>query len=133
MRYKSTSANLTDQKERRKQLRNNSTPAEIKLWNELKGRKAGGLKFRRQQGIGPYILDFYCPDLRLCVELDGESHDMKNDYDNHRTLFLKSQGIRVIRFPNEHVMSHVVSVVTEILRVAEDIQCTNPTPHPSPF
>ena len=118
MRYKSTNANEETQKERRKLLRNNSTMAEIKLWNELKGRKVGGLKFRRQQGIGSYILDFYCPELKLCVELDGNSHEMKQEYDIERTLFLNGQGIEVLRFSNVQVMSHVLSVVNEILRYA---------------
>ena len=118
MRYKSTNANEETQKERRKLLRNNSTMAEIKLWNELKGRKVGGLKFRRQQGIGSYILDFYCPELKLCVELDGNSHEMKQEYDIERTLFLNGQGIEVLRFTNGQVMSHVLSVVNEILRYA---------------
>jgi len=118
MRYKSTNANEETQKERRKLLRNNSTMAEIKLWNEIKGRKVGGLKFRRQQGIGSYILDFYCPELKLCVELDGNSHEMKQEYDIERTLFLNGQGIEVLRFSNAQVMSHVLSVVNEILRYA---------------
>jgi len=122
MRYKSTNANEDTQKERRKFLRNNSTMAEIKLWNELKGRKAGGLKFRRQQGIGAYILDFYCPELKLCVELDGNSHEMKQEYDIERTLFLNGQGIEVLRFSNVQVMSHVLSVVNEILRYAAQRQ-----------
>ncbi|MBO5539337.1 MAG: endonuclease domain-containing protein [Muribaculaceae bacterium] len=122
MRYKSTNANEDTQKERRKLLRNNSTMAEIKLWNELKGRKAGGLKFRRQQGIGAYILDFYCPELKLCVELDGNSHEMKQEYDIERTLFLNGQGIEVLRFSNVQVMSHVLSVVNEILRYAAQRQ-----------
>ena len=122
MRYKSTNANEDTQKERRKFLRNSSTMAEIKLWNELKGRKAGGLKFRRQQGIGAYILDFYCPELKLCVELDGNSHEMKQEYDIERTLFLNGQGIEVLRFSNVQVMSHVLSVVNEILRYAAQRQ-----------
>ncbi len=132
MRYKTSNANEKEQKERRKQLRNNSTAAEVILWNELKGRKVGGLKFRRQQGLGPYILDFYCPEIRLCVELDGSSHDMKNEYDMSRTSYLNSQGIMVIRFPNDHVMSHVMSVVNEILRFANQIQKSGQTPTPSP-
>ena len=123
MRYKSTNANEETQKERRKLLRNNSTMAEVKLWNELKGRKAGGLKFRRQQGVGTYILDFYCPELKLGVELDGNSHEMKQEYDKERTLFLNSQGIEVLRFTNVQVLSHVTSVVNEILRYVALKRC----------
>ena len=97
--------------------------AEVKLWNELKGRKAGGLKFRRQQGVGTYILDFYCPELKLGVELDGNSHEMKQEYDKERTLFLNSQGIEVLRFTNVQVLSHVTSVVNEILRYVALKRC----------
>ena len=123
MRYKSTNANEETQKERRKLLRNNSTMAEVKLWNELKGRKAGGLKFRRQQGVGTYILDFYCPELKLGVELDGNSHEIKQEYGKERTLFLNSQGIEVLRFTNVQVLSHVTSVVNEILRYVALKRC----------
>jgi very-short-patch-repair endonuclease len=68
------------------------TSAEATLWRALKRRGAGGLKFRRQQGIGSYVLDFYCPDRRLCVELDGSSHDYRYEYDEARTQFLAEQG-----------------------------------------
>ena len=88
------------------------------------------MKFRRQQGIGPYILDFYCPERKLCVELDGSSHDYRYDYDEQRTAYLNGQGIRVVRFTNEQVFSCMNSVVAEIVRVANDI--TDPTPNPSP-
>jgi very-short-patch-repair endonuclease len=88
----------------------------------LKGRNADGMKFRRQQGIGPYVLDFYCPELRLCVELDGSSHDYKYEYDEQRTEFLQKQGIRVLRFRNEHVWQGIDSVVDEIVRVGRLIK-----------
>ena len=61
-------------KNRRKELRNGATPAEIKLWSMLKHSNLGGYKFRRQQSVGSYILDFYCPSERLAIELDGDSH-----------------------------------------------------------
>lgn len=101
MHYKSAKANDKQQREHRKNLRNNMTPAEAMLWKALRGRGAGGYKFRRQQGIGPYVLDFYCPELKLCLELDGSSHDYRYEYDEQRTLFLKEQGIMVLRFSNE--------------------------------
>ena len=118
MRYNSAKANDAEQKELRKSLRSNMTPAEAMLWRALRGRGAGGLKFRRQQGIGPYVLDFYCPERRLCVELDGSSHDYRYDYDEQRTKFLASQGIRVVRFHNEQVFTCLDGVVAEIVRAA---------------
>ena len=66
--------NLKDQKTLRQSLRNNSTAPEAILWRTLKGKQIDGLKFRRRFGLGPYVLDFYCPEIKLCIELDGEIH-----------------------------------------------------------
>ena len=116
MHYKTAKANESEQKILRNELRSHATPAEAVLWKMLKGRDADGMKFRRQQGIGPYVLDFYCPELRLCVELDGSSHDYKYEYDEQRTEFLQKQGIRVLRFSNEQVWQGLDFVVDEIVR-----------------
>ena len=139
MHYKTAIANSSEFRERRKNLRNNSTPAEAVLWRSLKGRGARGYKFRRQQSIGPYILDFYCPELRLCIELDGSSHDLKFDFDQRRSGFLHEQGIRVVRFENNLVRADVDGIVAEIIRIGEEIKRerivsdtddTDPTPTP---
>ena len=122
MHYKTAKANESEQKILRKELRSHATPAEAVLWKMLKGRNADGMKFRRQQGIGPYVLDFYCPELRLCVELDGSSHDYKYEYDEQRTEFLQKQGIRVLRFRNDQVWQGTDSVVDEIVRVGRLIK-----------
>ena len=122
MHYKTAKANESEQKILRKELRSHATPAEAVLWKMLKGRNADGMKFRRQQGIGPYVLDFYCPELRLCVELDGSSHDYKYEYDEQRTEFLHNQGIRVLRFSNEQVWQGLDFVVDEIVRVGRLIK-----------
>jgi hypothetical protein len=82
----------------------------------------------RQQGIGSYVLDFYCPDRRLCVELDGSSHDYRYEYDEARTQFLAEQGIRVVRFRNDQVFTCLSGVVEEIVKAAGEI--TDPTPTP---
>ena len=125
MHYKSAKANDNKQKDIRKSLRNNMTSAEAVLWRSLRGRGTGGYKFRLQQGIGPYILDFYCPQLRLCVEIDGNSHDYKLEYDEQRTNYLYAQGVKVIRFTNDQIWSCVDWVVSEICRVAEEIMNTD--------
>ncbi len=122
MHYNTAKANSIKQKETRKQLRNNATSSEALLWKALRGRNAGGYKFRRQQGIGSYILDFYCPELRLCIELDGSSHDHKYEYDERRTAFLNEQGIKVVRFHNEVVLANVDAVAREIVRIGREIQ-----------
>ena len=118
MHYNTAKANAPEQKEQRKALRKNMTPAEALLWRALKGRGAGGLKFRRQQGIGPYILDFYCPERQLGIELDGSSHNHKYEYDEQRTAYFRKQGIRIIRFSNEQVFSSLHGVVAEIVKSA---------------
>ena len=122
MRYNTAEANDKAHREMRKSLRSNATPAEAALWRALKGRGAVGYKFRRQQGIGPYVLDFYCPELRLCVELDGASHDYKYEYDEQRTAYLRRQGIRVVRFENDQVWKSVDRIVEEIVRIGEEMK-----------
>ncbi|MBN1576394.1 MAG: DUF559 domain-containing protein [Chitinispirillaceae bacterium] len=89
----------------RKELRNNLTPAEAALWNILKNGQLENRKFRRQHGAGSYILDFYCPEERLAVELDGEVHNdpQQAEYDKRRDAWLAEKGIRVLRFENRLV------------------------------
>lgn len=130
MHYPTAKANDKEYKEYRKALRSNMTSAEATLWRALKGRGVGGMKFRRQQGIGPFILDFYCPEHRLGIELDGDSHDYKYEYDEERTEYLRQQGIRIIRFSNQQVFTSIQGVVYEILNVVNEIR--DPTPSPSP-
>ena len=92
-------------KKRRRELRNQATPAESELWKMLKKSQLKGRKFRRQHSIGPYVVDFYCPAEQLAVELDGASHDdpAREDYDEGRTDFLRRHGTRVVRFENRDV------------------------------
>lgn len=103
-------------KEKRKQLRNNSTEAEILLWLELKQSKLKGRKFRRQHSIGNYIVDFYCPSEKLAVELDGEIHFQEEQikYDKNRDTYINSLGIRVIRFENQDVIYGIEEVLKQI-------------------
>lgn len=100
----------------RKELRNNLTSAEATLWIELKGKQLEGRKFRRQHSVGSYILDFYCPSEKLCVELDGAHHFTEEGmaYDKERTAYLNSLNIRVIRFKNADVFERMEKVLSEI-------------------
>ena len=86
----SNRSNLKDQKTLRQSLRNNATATEAILWKALKGKQIDGLKFRRQFGLGPYVLDFYCPEIRLCIELDGDIHNSYEQalYDEIRTRYI---------------------------------------------
>lgn len=102
---------------RRKKLRREQTVAEGILWQGLRNRQIKKLKFYRQYSVGPYILDFYCPEIHLAIELDGESHDNADAkvYDVERTSYLESLGIKVMRFKNEEVMNDVEEVLGKIM------------------
>jgi very-short-patch-repair endonuclease len=100
----------------RRNLRNNMTPAEVALWLKLKAGKLDGSAWRRQFSVGNFILDFYCPKCKLCVELDGNDHfTMQGDTrDLERTEFLNSCGIRVLRFENNDVWNNIEGVLDVI-------------------
>ena len=109
--------NLNSYKSLRRQLRNNPTPAERKLWCCLKGRQFCGLLFHRQHGIGRYIVDFYCPKLRLVIEVDGSVHEKSNviQYDAIRQKFLEeSCYLQVVRFTNDEVMNNMERVLKRL-------------------
>src|SRR5580658_8352289 len=89
--------------QRARALRRNQTDSEGRLWGELRGRRLGGWKWRRQAPIGPFIVDFYCPAKQLVVELDGPSHDDREVYDARRTAYLERAGLRVIRFRSKAI------------------------------
>lgn len=97
-------------------MRKNLTPAEAALWTMLKGKQLEGRKFRRQHSVGNYILDFYSPSEKLAIELDGADHFTAAgfEYDEERTTYLNSLGIRVIRFENNLVFEASEGVLEEI-------------------
>src|SRR5262245_36681985 len=97
--------NKRDKNDLRKKLRNNGTAAEVALWKHLQGSQLLGKKFRRQASIGRYIVDFYCPECRLIVELDGAPHFsvLTDEYELERTRFLEGLGLRILRFENRTV------------------------------
>ena len=107
----------------RKQLRNDATQAEKMLWYELRNSLLDGRKFRRQHSVGSYILDFYCPEERLAIELDGEQHerDKQKEYDKKRTEYLNGLKITVIRFKNTDVIFGRDSVVKKILEKFKEV------------
>lgn len=101
---------------RRRDLRNNQTEEEKILWSKLKNSQIKKLKFVRQYSVGPYILDFYCPKLRLAIELDGNHHKEKEaeQYDQDRNDYLKSVGIKTIRFWNKDIYKDINRVLEKI-------------------
>jgi very-short-patch-repair endonuclease len=104
-------------KELRKELRNNPTKAESQLWKVLQKKQLNRRRFRRQHSIGNYILDFYCPEEKLIVELDGQVHDnfVNQEYDRKRAEFLESLGFKVLRFEN-HLVFEQLDMVLEAIR-----------------
>src|SRR3989338_1285099 len=97
--------NSEESKERRRSLRRSQTDAERKLWQMLRNKRMGGMKFFRQYSVGKYTLDFYCPAVRLAVEVDGSQH-IDNKSDTVRTAYLREQNITVIRFWNNDVLQN---------------------------
>ena len=100
----------------RKSLRQNSTSAEVSLWNLLKSRKLDGRKFRRQHSIGQYVVDFYCPSEKLVIELDGDPHGnyIQIEKDINRDKYLEELGITVKRFENRVVFQEPDYLLNEI-------------------
>ena len=115
-------------------LRRESTDAESVLWLQLRGRNVAGVKFRRQQAMGPYVLDFYCHERNLVVEVDGGHHfePEQETYDARRTAWLESQGLRVLRFTNHEVLTETEAVLDQILSALQEAEGT-PSPWPSPW
>ncbi len=97
-----------------------STNAEKVLWFHLRKRQIMGLKFRRQFPIDNYILDFYCLEKKIGIELDGSQHVLNNNYDNRRSQRLQSYGISVIRFWDNDVLMNTDTVLEEIIRVLNE-------------
>ncbi|MGB3270627.1 MAG: DUF559 domain-containing protein [Rhodanobacter sp.] len=105
---------------RARQLRNDSTDAERRLWYFLRRRHLAGHKFRRQYPLAGFIVDFVCIPARLVVELDGGQHLDARAYDERRTAALQGEGYRVQRFWNDDVLLRTDDVVAEIFRVLEE-------------
>ncbi|HBR54446.1 MAG TPA: cytosine methyltransferase [Flavobacteriaceae bacterium] len=103
-------------KQRRKELRNNATLSEKRLWNFIKNSQLEGRKFRRQHSIANYIVDFYCPSEKLIIELDGGVHNntVNQNHDFERQGFLVDKGFTVIRFQNSAIKDSIEQVLTEI-------------------
>ena len=100
---------------RARAMRHEPTPAEDMLWKRLRNRGAGGLKFRRQHAIGQFIVDFYCADANLVVELDGGAHKTRAVEDRLREHDLSMRTLKILRFRNDEVTADVERVLARIL------------------
>jgi very-short-patch-repair endonuclease len=114
-----------------RQLRRAETDAERTLWLQLRDRRLGGWKFRRQAPVGPYVLDFLCADGRLIVELDGGQHAERCVEDRQRTRTLEAMGYLVLRFWNTDVLTNM-SGVLEVIAATLSPARREP-PHPAPL
>ncbi|MEK7631886.1 MAG: endonuclease domain-containing protein [Patescibacteria group bacterium] len=106
---------------KRRSLRKNMPQAEVILWARLKGSQLGGLKFRRQYGIGKFVVDFYCAQAKLVVEVDGETHigEDAEAYDQERQKIIEQLGLRVVRVWNSDVYQNIDGVLEHILAIAQ--------------
>jgi very-short-patch-repair endonuclease len=120
--------NKTSELEKRRNLRNNLTPAETKIWAKLRGRQVENCKFRRQYSIGAFVVDFYLPELKLAIEIDGDSHFQPDaiKYDKERQLYLEAKGICVVRFTNEQVYQQLDDVVEAIAQTSRQLRGSTP-------
>ena len=105
-------------------MRKESTPAEDMLWQKLRRKRIAGFKFRRQHRINPFIVDFYCPQARLVIEVDGDIHKQQAEYDEMRQAYLEYLGLKVLRFTNAEVVQNLNGVLQAI---SETLQNPNPT------
>lgn len=110
-----------------REMRKSPTPAEDALWHHLH-KKQSGIKFRRQQAIGPFIVDFYAREARLIIEVDGPIHETQKAYDDMRQAYLESLGYRVVRFTNEQVLQNIDAVLAALKKVLSQPHPLTPSP-----
>lgn len=122
--------NQKTNKLRRQTLRNSMPKAEIILWSKLKNKQLKNCKFRRQYGVGKYIIDFFCPLANLAIELDGESHfqDGVEKYDSYRQKYIESCGIRFLRFTNTEIYKNLNKVLASIEETLDQPPRSTTTP-----
>jgi very-short-patch-repair endonuclease len=104
-----------------KEMRDNPTPAEKKLWEHLNNNQIQGLHFRRQQIIDGFIVDSYCHEIGLVIEVDGGIHEKQKEYDLERESILTNRGLHLVRFKNTEVMDNNLEVIAEINRLVFDL------------
>ena len=107
---------------RAKKLRQNMSEAETRLWHHLRAGRLNGYKFRRQQPMGDYIVDFVCVTPKLIIEADGGQHAEQAEYDQARSLYLNGLGFTVLRFWNDEILRQTDEVLAEILRVLQELE-----------
>lgn len=117
-------------RDRARELRARATPFEQSFWMRVRAGRFGGFKFRRQQPIGPYVVDFICQQAKLIVELDGGQHVDRRGYDQNRDRWLASQGYRIFRIWNHEWSLHPDAVLEELWVLLHDSRPSPPAPPP---
>ena len=107
-----------------KALRKNQTTAEKIIWRRLRNRQLANFKFRRQHNIGRFIVDFYCDENKLIIEIDGDVHAYveREKYDEEREKILESEGFKIVRYTNYEVYNNLDGVLEDILRKCEKLK-----------
>jgi len=118
-------------RDRARQLRQDSTPLEQSFWQQVRGGRFSGFKFRRQQPIGHYVVDFVCQQARLVVELDGSQHAESHEYDRNRDVWLKEEGYRVFRVWNNEWNTQREAVLEKLWLMLHEVSEPSP-PAPLP-
>ncbi|PMB05937.1 hypothetical protein CEN45_14175 [Fischerella thermalis CCMEE 5198] len=116
--------NKSSERGKRRQLRQNITKAEKTIWEKVKDRQIEDCKFRRQYSVAEFVIDFYSPELKLAIEIDGDSHFQNGaaEYDKERQLLIESAGIRFIRFTNDDVYNNLSGVLEYIAQNIRDLR-----------
>lgn len=105
-------------------LRKAGNLSEVLFWNKVKKNQLFGLDFDRQKIIGNFIVDFYCPEINLVIEINGESHDFKGKYDQDRQLFLRSLGLIVLNIEDIRIKKDLENVIVEVFDLCKMLKNT---------
>jgi very-short-patch-repair endonuclease len=119
---------MSQTRERARQLRKNPTDAERLLWRKLRFWQVGGLKFRRQQPLGRYIVDFICLEKRLIIEVDGGQYSEQVAYDVERDIWLRDQGFNLLRFWNHDALKNIDGVIEVVVKTLRNTPFLDPSP-----
>ena len=120
--------NKKSQTEKRRLLRGHLSKAEGVMWNHLSRKQMLGYKFRRQYGVDQFVIDFYCPELKLAIEIDGDTHFRRDarEYDKDRQEYIENFGIELIRFINLEVLNNLSGVLETIADKIERMKTDQP-------
>ncbi len=108
-------------RDRARKLRNNSTLTEVVFWNKIKNKRLG-VEFHRQVPINNFIVDFYCHELKLAIEIDGESHKNKVEYERERQRIIESYGVKFVRFGNDEVKRNMTAVLDSLISKVSEVK-----------